>query len=141
MGQRLRKAMTKQESINKFLVEVGEGGCWHEWVWRRIQIANPKNEHCHICQIKRNKINENPDFSQPSNFIRLLKIAEKKEMWVEVNISRVPIFQNVICKIMVETFGEDEEYSFQKHIEVEYSILYATLSELIAKALDWKEVE
>lgn len=113
--------MTKQESINKFLVEVGEGGQW-------LNCSCGWKTHLDCC-----KINDNPDFSDPSNLIRLLKIAEKKNLYVDMWLRE--------DGWVIEVRRNNEKRTDWVNQLISSSDIPSTLSELIARALGWKEGE
>lgn len=115
--------MTKQESINKYLVENVEGGCW----WR---CNCGSDNHSQFCLI-----NDNPDFSKPENFIRLLKIAERKEVVIDFNT-----FDKRLTT-MVDFKSFKIPTKFNNKLYIDASDIPSTLSELLAKSLGWKEVE
>lgn len=115
--------MTKQESINRFIVEEVEGGCWHEAdsyntdeCLKCKKAFQTQDYEPYCCE------DDNPDFSQPKNFIRLLKIAREN------------------CDMEVLTVIADIIKTSLIYIgEISIDNIPSTLSELIAKSLGWKE--
>lgn len=65
---------------DQFLVEQ-EGGCWHERVFKH----NYNGTSCNCSKCGAVDSMGNPDFSKPGNFIRLLGLAEKNGIHIEIN--------------------------------------------------------
>ena len=89
--------MRTHEEINKILVEA-EGGCWHEQ--KKVEhdsfLGYPLTKEECVCGYPNFKVKsecltlnmhinrENPDFSKPEFFFRMLKIADKHSIRLSI---------------------------------------------------------
>jgi len=143
-GKDIDTAMTRDQRRDKFLVEVGEGGCWHEWEVKYfpdpIPFSFEKNKtislfickHCNWQESK--KWIPNPDFNRPENFIRLLEIGEKHKLEIRIHT------------INKEIWVINKEHALCNKNQINNTYDSVTdipriTADLIAKALGFKEAE
>lgn len=120
---------------DKFLVEVGEKGIWHEWKYLSIKSHAFQVFPC-ICGANHSII-PNSDFSKPENFIRLLEIAEKKGMGIKIDIGSKTICIRESYESGIFSVG----ISWKSINQIKYSNISdipPITADLIAKALGWK---
>ncbi len=118
---------------DQFLVEQegktpdGSRGIWHDL---RDEIGEG------FCTCRKgvtlgeyNELHQNPDFSKPENFIRLLKIAKKKNyLWL----------MDSNCVVIWDVIADEDVNEFSKN-GIPIEDYPSTFADLLAKALGWKE--